>query len=81
MNILSWIILGLIAGWLASVIMNTRSQQGIFADIAFGVLGALVGGFIASLLGLGGVSGFNIASLLIATMGAVVILAAKQQFA
>ncbi len=74
MNLLFWIILGLVAGWLASVVMKTEGSQGPLMDIIVGVIGAVVGGFIMSLFGQVGVTGFNIYSLLVATLGAVVLL-------
>ncbi len=74
MGILSWIILGLIAGFIGSKIVNS-SGQGMLLDIVLGIIGAIVGGFIATnLLGFGGVSGFNLYSLLVAIAGAVVVL-------
>ncbi len=71
MNILLWVILGGIAGWLASIVMKTNSQQGIFGDILMGILGAVVAGFVATLFGGTGVTGFNIYSLLLAVAGAM----------
>lgn len=74
MNILLWILLGLIAGWLASIVMKTNNQQGMFTDIILGVVGAFVGGFLMNFLGQTGVSGFNMYSLLVATLGSVVLI-------
>jgi len=74
MNIILWLVFGAIAGWLASIIMGRSSQMGAGANILFGVLGALVGGFLASLMGLGGVTGFNVWSMLIAIGGACLCL-------
>ncbi len=74
MNILLWLLLGLIAGWLASVIMRTNSQQGMFTDIILGVIGAFVGGFLMNFFGQSGVTGFNIYSLIVATLGAVALI-------
>ena len=74
MNILLWIILGFLAGWLASIVMKTDSQQGMLTDIILGVVGALVGGFIMNLFGAEGVTGLNIYSLMVATLGAVVLI-------
>ena len=75
-NILVWIIVGAIAGWLASLVMKTNSQQGLFQDIIIGIVGAFLGGFILNALGVGGgVSGLNIASILTAFIGAVILLA------
>lgn len=74
MGLLSWIVVGAIAGWLASIVMGTNSQQGCLMDIVVGVVGALVGGFVLSLLGTGSVSGFNIATIITATIGAIIVL-------
>jgi uncharacterized membrane protein YeaQ/YmgE (transglycosylase-associated protein family) len=73
MGILSWIILGLIAGFIGSKIVN-RQGQGFWLDIALGIVGALVGGFLFDLFGAGGVTGFNIYSLVVAVVGSVVVL-------
>lgn len=78
MNILLWIILGLIAGWLASVLMRTNSQQGMVADMVIGIIGAVVGGFLMTMLGAAGVTGFNMYSLFVATLGAVVLIAVRR---
>ena len=72
MNILLWIILGAIAGWVASLIV--KSNQGILLDIVVGIVGAFVGGFIFQAFGASGVTGFNIYSILVAIVGAVVLL-------
>lgn len=73
-NIIAWIIFGALAGWIASLIMNTNEQQGGLANIAIGILGALVGGFIVRLLGGNGMTGFNLYSLVVAVGGAIVLL-------
>jgi uncharacterized membrane protein YeaQ/YmgE (transglycosylase-associated protein family) len=78
MNLLLWILLGLIAGWLASVIVRTNRTQGPLMDIILGVLGALVGGFIMSLLGFGGITGFNIYSIIVATLGAILLIVLRR---
>jgi uncharacterized membrane protein YeaQ/YmgE (transglycosylase-associated protein family) len=74
MGILSWIILGAVAGWLASIVTGRNAQMGCIANIVAGVVGALVGGFIFSMFGGEGVTGFNIYSLLVAFIGATVVL-------
>jgi len=73
MGILSWIILGLIAGFIGSKLVN-KSGEGLILDIALGVVGAIVGGFLMSLVGFGGVDGLNIYSIIVAIIGAVVVL-------
>ncbi len=73
MNFILWIILGALAGWIASLIMKT--EQGLLIDIVVGIVGAFIGGFVFNLLGASGVSGFNIYSILVAIIGAVILLA------
>ncbi|HSM79704.1 MAG TPA: GlsB/YeaQ/YmgE family stress response membrane protein [Bryobacteraceae bacterium] len=73
MGVISWLVLGLIAGFLGSKIVN-KSGEGLFLDIILGIIGAFVGGFLFSLVGAQGVSGVNIWSLVVATVGAVVVL-------
>ncbi len=72
MGIIAWIVLGALAGWLASLIM--KSQTGIFGDIIVGIIGALLGGFLMSLFGQGGVSGLNLYSLIVAVLGAIILI-------
>ena len=73
MGFLSWIVLGAIAGWLGSLLVN-RSGEGILRDIVLGIIGGIVGGWIFSMLGSTGVTGFNLWSLFVAVVGAVVVL-------
>jgi uncharacterized membrane protein YeaQ/YmgE (transglycosylase-associated protein family) len=73
MSIIAWIVLGLIAGFIASKIVN-KSGEGVVLDIVLGVVGAIVGGWLFSVFGMSGVSGLNIYSLLVAVIGAVVVL-------
>lgn len=73
MGIIAWIILGLIAGFIASRIVN-KSGQGAVMDIVLGIVGALVGGFLVSIIGGAGITGFNIWSILVAIFGAIVVL-------
>ena len=75
MGILSWIVMGLIVGVLAKFIMPGRDPGGFIITVALGIGGAFVGGYIGSFLGIGAVSGFNLASIFIATLGAIVLLA------
>jgi len=74
MSIIVWIILGAIAGWIASMIMGKNAQMGALANIVVGIVGALLGGFIMNAFGAQGVTGFNLPSLLVAVMGAAVLL-------
>lgn len=80
MSIISWIILGVIAGFLGSKIVN-RTGQGLLLDIVLGIVGAIVGGLIFSAFGASGVSGLNLYSLVVAVVGAVVVLWAYHQIA
>uniref|UniRef100_Q01WX7 Transglycosylase-associated protein n=1 Tax=Solibacter usitatus (strain Ellin6076) TaxID=234267 RepID=Q01WX7_SOLUE len=73
MTFLSWIALGLLAGFIASKIVN-KHGEGAFLDILLGVVGAVVGGLIFGVFGAGGVSGFNLYSLLVAVVGAILTL-------
>jgi uncharacterized membrane protein YeaQ/YmgE (transglycosylase-associated protein family) len=73
MSIISWIILGLIAGLIGAKIVN-REGQGFWLDIALGIVGALVGGFLFSLFGASGVTGLNIYSMVVAIIGSIAVL-------
>jgi uncharacterized membrane protein YeaQ/YmgE (transglycosylase-associated protein family) len=74
MGILSWIILGLVAGALAKAIRPGRDPQGCLITMFIGIIGAVLGGWIATQLGWGSVDGFNLYSILVATGGAVLAL-------
>jgi uncharacterized membrane protein YeaQ/YmgE (transglycosylase-associated protein family) len=76
MGIILWIILGAFAGWVASNIMRTNSEQGLLGDVIVGSLGAVIGGFIMNALGRAPITGFNAYSFLVALLGAVILLAA-----
>lgn len=73
MSIIGWIIFGLICGFIASKIVN-KSGEGFLMDIVLGVVGAVVGGYLFSAFGYGGVSGFNLYSMVVAVIGAIVVL-------
>jgi len=73
MGIVAWLVLGLIAGFLASRLVN-KQGEGMSMDIVLGIVGAVVGGFIAHLAGFTGITGFNFYSLLISVCGAMVVL-------
>jgi uncharacterized membrane protein YeaQ/YmgE (transglycosylase-associated protein family) len=73
MGIIAWLVLGLIAGFIASKIVN-HTGSGVIMDIVLGVIGAFAGGFLFSVFGATGVTGFNIYSMIVAVVGAVVVL-------
>ncbi|HTD77405.1 MAG TPA: GlsB/YeaQ/YmgE family stress response membrane protein [Chloroflexota bacterium] len=80
MSVIGWIVLGLIAGWLAGQFMR-GGGYGIIGDIVLGILGAIVGGWLTGvLLGRDMVNGFNIESLIVAVLGAVVLIAISRLF-
>lgn len=80
MGFIGWIVLGGIAGWIASKIMGTDASMGIVANIVVGVIGGLLGGFLFSLIGGVGVNDFNLWSLLVAVVGSVVLLGIVRMF-
>ena len=73
MSFLAWIILGALAGWIGSMIVN-RAGEGLFLDIVLGIVGGLVGGWLFSAMGSTGVTGFNVWSLFVAVIGSVIVL-------
>ena len=73
MSFLVWIVLGLVAGFIGSKIVNRRGE-GLVLDIVLGIVGAVVGGWLAGLMGWGDVSGLNLYSLVISVVGAIVVL-------
>ena len=73
MGFILWIVFGAVAGWIASAIM--KSNDGILMDIVLGIAGAVIGGWLMSVFGQGGVSGFNLYSFIVAILGAVVLIA------
>jgi uncharacterized membrane protein YeaQ/YmgE (transglycosylase-associated protein family) len=75
MPILAWIVLGLIAGFIGSKLVNTKGE-GLLLDILLGIVGAVVGGFLFKAFGASGVTGLNLYSLLVAVVGAVIFLVA-----
>ncbi len=74
MGILTWIILGLIAGAIAKFLMPGRDPGGIIITIVIGIVGAVIGGFISTQIGYGDVSGLNLPSILISIVGAIILL-------
>ena len=78
-NFIIWLLFGALIGWLASIVMRTDAQQGALMNIVVGIVGAFLGGFLASMLGFGGSNinnnDFSLSGLLVAFIGAVVLLA------
>ena len=74
MSIIAWLVLGAIAGFIASKIVD-RTGQGLLIDIVLGIVGALVGGYVFSLVGAAPITGFNLYSIVVAIIGAVIVLA------
>lgn len=74
MGIILWIVFGGIAGWIASVVIKNDSSQGTAMNIIMGIVGAVVGGFLMGLVGQSGVNGFNLYSLFVAVVGAIVVI-------
>jgi len=73
-GILSWIVMGLIVGWIAKIIMPGKDPGGLIITILIGIAGGFIGGYIGSSLGLGTITGFNIGSFLLAIGGAILLL-------
>ena len=73
MSLLSWLVVGLVAGWIGSMIVNRRGE-GLIMDILLGVVGAFVGGYLFHLFGHAGVSGINLYSIFVAAVGSAVVL-------
>ncbi len=73
MSIIAWIILGLVAGFIGSKLVN-KTGEGVMLDIVLGIVGAVVGGYLFNVFGASGVNGLNLYSLLVAVVGAIVVL-------
>ena len=80
MGLLSWIIVGGLAGWLSTKIIKPKRKKGCFSGIALGIIGAIFGGFIVSFFDGSGVTGFNFYSIFVATLGAVVLIWLARMF-
>jgi uncharacterized membrane protein YeaQ/YmgE (transglycosylase-associated protein family) len=83
MNLILWIIIGGILGWIASIIMRTNAQQGLFLNIVVGIIGALVAGFVLTpLFGIGTINqnNFSLPALLVSLLGAIILLAIVNLF-
>lgn len=74
MSLIAWLVVGLLAGWIGSMIVNRGRGEGLIMDIILGVVGAFVGGFLFHLFGHTGVSGINFYSIFVAVIGAIVVL-------
>lgn len=74
MGLIAFLVLGGVAGWIASLIMRTDASQGIFLNIAVGAVGALLGGIVMNAFGAAGVTGLNVYSLIVSVLGAVILL-------
>ena len=79
MSIVIWLLLGLIAGFIASKIVN-KTGEGVVLDIVLGIVGAVVGGFLFSFVGAAPVTGLNIYSIIVAVIGAIVVLGIYHAF-
>ncbi len=73
-GIITWIVVGGLAGWVASMIVGNNASQGVLGNIVAGIVGALVGGFLMEIFGGAGFTGFNLWSFLVALLGAVIVL-------
>lgn len=74
MGIILWIIFGALVGWIASMIVGTNAEQGAILNIGVGIAGAVIGGWLMSFFGETGVTGFNLYSMLVALLGAVLLV-------
>jgi uncharacterized membrane protein YeaQ/YmgE (transglycosylase-associated protein family) len=80
MSILSWIIVGIVAGWLAKMVIPGEGPRGVLGDLVIGIVGAIAGGWIFNYFGHPGATGVNIGSIVVAFIGAVVVLWLMRQF-
>lgn len=74
MGLIGWIVLGGLAGWIASMIAGTNKQQGFFGNIIVGIIGAVIGGWVVGFFGVDGVNGFNLWSFVVALIGALILI-------
>jgi uncharacterized membrane protein YeaQ/YmgE (transglycosylase-associated protein family) len=80
MGIILWIVFGALVGWVASLIMNTNSQQGVVLNVVIGIVGAFLGGELMSFFGGTEAIGFNVYSFFVALIGAVILIALSKMF-
>jgi uncharacterized membrane protein YeaQ/YmgE (transglycosylase-associated protein family) len=74
MSILAWIVVGIVAGWLAKMVVPGEGPGGILGDLLIGIIGAVIGGWVFNYLGHPGVTGLNIGSIVVAFVGAIILL-------
>jgi uncharacterized membrane protein YeaQ/YmgE (transglycosylase-associated protein family) len=80
MSIIAWIVVGGLAGWIASIVMRTDASMGVGSNIVVGILGALIGGWVSTLFGGPAVTGFNLTSFLVAILGSIILLGIVRGF-
>lgn len=74
MGTLSWIIVGALSGWIASIITGNNRSMGLIANIIVGIIGAYIGGWILNYFGIAGITGFNLWSIIVSILGAIILL-------
>lgn len=74
MDIIGWIVVGALAGWIGSLLTGNNRRMGLIANLVVGMIGAFIGGFVVDLLGGKGITGFNLWSILVAVVGSVILL-------
>jgi uncharacterized membrane protein YeaQ/YmgE (transglycosylase-associated protein family) len=74
MSLIAWLVVGLLAGWIGSMIVNRGRGEGLIMDIVLGVVGAFVGGYLFQMFGHSGVTGINLYSIFVAAVGAAIVL-------
>ncbi len=80
MNLITWVILGAIAGWIASIVTGKNEEMGIVLNVVVGIAGAIVGGTVAGLMGVSGIGDFSVPSLVVATLGSIVLISIVKAF-
>jgi len=80
MGIISWVIIGGLAGWIGSMITKDNEEMGFFKNVTVGIIGAFIGGFVFNIIGGYGITGFNIWSLIVAVIGSVILLSIINMF-
>ena len=80
MGIISWVIIGGLAGWIGSMITKDNEEMGFFKNVTVGIIGAFIGGFVFNIIGGYGITGFNIWSLIVSVIGSVILLSIINMF-